>query len=92
MKILIYSVLAGIAAGAITYFIADSIVKPKPGSSVGGSYAHGDYKFVWYFTAFVGGAAFLIVRGVLGHFANKAWVKNNLEGPEARLVRDKKPD
>jgi hypothetical protein len=91
MKILIYSVLAGITAAAIAYFITDAIVSRDPGPRAGDmAYSRGGYKLVYYVTALAGGVVFLVVRGLLGARANKQWIKDNLGPAEARVVSDKK--
>ncbi len=90
MKILIYSLLAGIAAAAIAYFVTDAIVSRDPGPRTGDmAYSKGGYKLVYYMTALAGGVVFMVVRSVLGAFAHKRWVKDNLGPAEARVVSDK---
>lgn len=93
LKILIYSLLAGIAAAAIAYFVTDAIVSSDPGPRTGDmEYSRGGYKLVYYMTALAGGVVFMVVRGVLGSLANKRWIKDNLGPAEARVVSDKKDD
>jgi hypothetical protein len=93
LTILIYSLIGGITAAVIAYFITDAIVSSNPGPRTGDmAYSRGGYRLVYYVTALAGGVVFVIVRGVLGARANKQWIKDNLGPAAARVVSEKKAD
>jgi hypothetical protein len=88
MRRLVASLLVGVAAGAVGYFIAHGLAKPEesfardlPSSST--YHAAKAYQFVYYVTGLAFIVAFLVAMAVQKKLADRAYVKGL--SPKARV-------
>ena len=76
MRRLVVALLAGGAAAALAYFIANAVAKPDE-MAASGQHTRGSvgraFGFVFYMTAFAGAAVFTIVLVVQNQLAKKKW-------------------
>ena len=84
LKQLGLSLLLGIGAAAIAYKISDSMAKPDTLLTTGHA-SRGAFQFVWYITAFAGGAVFLLTMKIYKTYADKKY-RESLGPPKARSI------
>jgi hypothetical protein len=82
LKQLGFALFFGLIAATITYKVTDSMAQPDKSATTGAD------KFVFYMTALVGGAVFMITMTIYKKWADKKY-RESLGPPAAKAIEKK---